>query len=224
MKLSTETLNVLKSFTAINSGIEIKKTKELNTISPSRAVLAKVVVKDTFTDAFCVEDLNEFLSVHSLFDNNAELIFDEHHINFKLGKKKIKFRKTDKSHIVTPPEKINFPTDKDVEFVLKAEDYDWILKTSRVLSSKHIAVQSDGEKVEIVTYYAELDTAHENSTELDIKGNGKKYKIVYSVDNFKLIPGEYTVSINFKGVTHFKNNKEDIQYWIAQEAKHSKVN
>jgi hypothetical protein len=223
MKLSTETLNVLKSFSAINSGMEFKQSNKLKTISPSRAVLAEVTVKDTFTDSFCVEDLNEFLSVHSLFDGKAELIFDEHHINFKSGKSKIKYRKTDKTSIVTPPEKINFPTDKDVEFVLKAEDYDWILKTSRVLSSKHIAVQSDGEKVEIVTYDADLDTAHENSIELDVKGTGKEYKIVYSVDNFKLIPGEYTVSINFKGVTHFKNNKEDIQYWIAQEAKYSKV-
>jgi hypothetical protein len=53
MKLSTETLNVLKSFTAINSGIEIKKTNELNTISPSRAVLAKVVVKDTYRYIHC---------------------------------------------------------------------------------------------------------------------------------------------------------------------------
>ena len=222
MKLSNETLNVLKSFSAINSGIEFTKSNKLKTISPSKAVLAEVTVKDTFTDAFCVEDLNEFLSVHSLFDGNAELAFDEHHINFKSGKHKIKYRKTDKNSIVTVPETINFPKDKDVEFTLTAEDYDWIIKTSRVLSSKHIAVQSDGNKIEIVTFDAELDTAHENSIEIG-KGNGDKFKIVYNVDNFKFIPGEYAVSIAFKGVTHFKNTKEDIQYWIAQEAKHSKV-
>jgi hypothetical protein len=222
MKLSNETLNVLKSFSAINSGIEFTKSNKLKTISPSRAVLAEVTIKDTFTDAFCVEDLNEFLSVHSLFDGNAELVFDEHHINFKSGKHKIKYRKTDKSSIVTVPEKVNFPTDKDVEFTLSSVDYDWILKTSRVLSSKHIAVQSDGETIEIVTFDADLDTAHENSIQIG-QGNGSKFKIVYSVDNFKFIPGEYEVSISFKGVTHFKNTKEDIQYWIAQESKHSKV-
>ena len=58
MKLSTETLNILKSFSAINNGIEFKQSNKLKTISPSRALLAEVTLKDTFPDSFCVEDLN----------------------------------------------------------------------------------------------------------------------------------------------------------------------
>ena len=39
-----------------------------------------------------------------------------------------------------------------------------------------------------------------------------------------MIPGDYDVEISFKGFAHFKNTKEDIQYWIAFEAKESTYN
>jgi hypothetical protein len=184
--------------------------------------MAEATLKDDFTDEFCVEDLNEFLSVYSLFDDKAELVFDEHNINFKNGKRSIAYRKTSKTAITVPPDRpLNFPS-KDVEFKLTAEDYDWIIKTSKVLSSTHIAVQSDGDKIEIATFNADINSAHVNSTVIG-EGNGKKYKIVFSTDNLKLIPGEYDVAICFKGISHFKHTKEQIQYWIAYEAKHSKT-
>jgi hypothetical protein len=55
------------------------------------------------------------------------------------------------------------------------------------------------------------------------EGNGKKYKIVFKTENIKMIPGNYSVEISFKGIGHFKNTKEDIQYWIAFEAKETKI-
>ena len=221
MKLSTETLNVLKNFSAINEGIEFKKGNTLKTMSSGKTVLAEASLKDSFTDEFCVDDLNEFLQVHALFDNKAELVFDDHNINFKNGRQSVKYRKTAKNMIVTPPEKaLTLPTE-DVKFNLSAEDYDWVIKTAKVLSSTHIAVQSDGEKVEIITFNADIDTAHVNSIQIG-DGDGKKYKAVFNIDNMKLIPGAYEVIICFKGLSNFKNSKGDIQYWIATEAKHSK--
>jgi hypothetical protein len=84
-----------------------------------------------------------------------------------------------------------------------------------------MAFQSDGDKIEVITFNAELDTAHENSIQIG-EGNGKKYKAVFNIDNIKLIPGAYEVTVCFKGLSHFKNTKDDIQYWIASEAKFSK--
>ena len=42
-------------------------------------------------------------------------------------------------------------------------------------------------------------------------------------ENIKLISGSYDVKISFKGIGHFKNTKDDIQYWIAFEAKETKI-
>ena len=52
-------------------------------------------------------------------------------------------------------------------------------------------------------------------------GNGREYTIVFKTENFKMLQGDYEVSISFKGFANFKNTKDDIQYWVAFEATES---
>jgi hypothetical protein len=46
MKLSTETISVLKNFGAINQGIMFKKGKTLKTVSSHKNILAEVSIKE----------------------------------------------------------------------------------------------------------------------------------------------------------------------------------
>ena len=221
MKLSNETLAVLKNFSAINQGIQFKKGTKLTTVSAGKTVLAQATLKDEFPQDFCVYDLNQFLSVHSLH-KDSELSFDDSNVIFKSGRSSTKYRKTAKEMIVTPPEKeISLPS-VDVSFTLTEEDYANIMKVASVLGSPHIAVESDGEFVQLAAFDSLDDSAHTNSIQVG-QGDGKKYKIVFKTENIKLIPGSYSVEISFKGIGHFKNTKDDIQYWIAFEAKETKT-
>ena len=129
---------------------------------------------------------------------------------------------TAKEMIVTPPEKELTLPSVDCSFTLTAEDYEWVMKTASVLSSPHIGIKSDGDKVEIITFDANDNSAHTNAIEVGT-GNGKQYNVVFKTENIKLIPGSYDVQISFKGIGHFKNTKDDIQYWIAFESKESKL-
>ena len=221
MKLSNETLTVLKNFSSINQGIQFKQGTKLTTVSAGKTVLAQANLKDVFPQDFCVYDLNQFLSVHSLH-KDSDLSFDDSNVIFKSGRSSTKYRKTAKEMIVTPPEKeITLPS-VDVSFTLSEEDYNNIMKVASVLSSPHIAVESDGNAVQLVAFDAQDNSAHTNSIQVG-EGNGKKYKIVFKTENIKMIPGSYAVEISFKGIGHFKNTKDDIQYWIAFEAKETKT-
>jgi hypothetical protein len=172
MKLSNETLTVLKNFSTINQGIQFKQGKKLTTVSSSKTVLAQANLKDEFPQEFCVYDLNEFLSVHSLY-KDSEIDFTDSDIIFKNGKRKGNYRMTASTMIVTPPEKeITLPS-VDCEFTLSAEDYDSLMKAASVLSSPNISVQSDGEVIELVTFDAANNAAHTNTIEVGI-GNGSK--------------------------------------------------
>jgi hypothetical protein len=211
----------LKNFSAINQGIQFKKGTKLTTVSAGKTVLAQATLKDEFPQDFCVYDLNQFLSVHSLH-KDSELSFDDSNVIFKSGRSSTKYRKTAKEMIVIPPEKeISLPS-VDVSFTLTEEDYANIMKVASVLSSPHIAVESNGEAVQLAAFDALDDSAHTNSIQVG-QGDGKKYKIVFKTENIKLIPGSYSIEISFKGIGHFKNNKDDIQYWIAFEAKETKI-
>jgi hypothetical protein len=218
MKLSNETLTVLKNFSTINEGIKFKKGTKLKTVSPTKTVLAEATLKDDFPQEFCIYDLNQFLSVHALFKDKAELEFDDANVIFQSGRQKIKYRKSAESMVVVPPEKVLTLPSEDVKFTLTSEDLNWIMDTSKVLSSPNIAIQSDGDKIEIVTFDAVSDAAHTNSIEV-ASGNGTQFKVIFKTENIKLIPGSYEITLSLKGISHFKNTKEDIQYWIAFEAK-----
>ena len=219
MKLSNETLSVLKNFANINPGIEFKTGNKLSTISATKTVLAKAGVKDQFPEDFCIYDLNQFLSVQSLY-KDGEIDFDDKNVIFKHGRKKLNYRKTVKTMIVTPPDKdLNLPS-VDSSFTLKEEDLSSVLKTASILQSPNISISSDGEKVFVTACDIKDNSAHTDSTEV-ADGNGKKFKAIFLTENFKMISGSYEVQISSKGLSHFKNTKEDMQYWIAIEAKDS---
>jgi hypothetical protein len=219
MKLSNETLSVLKNFASINPGIEFKSGKKLSTISATKTVLAKAGVKDEFPEDFCVYDLNQFLSVQSLY-KDGEIEFDDKNIIFKSGRKKLNYRKTVKTMIVTPPDKDLTLPSVDASFVLSADDLSNILKAASLLQSPNLSISSDGGKIYVTACDAKDNSAHTDSTEV-ADGNGKKFKAVFLTENFKMVAGSYEVQLSSKGLSYFKNTKEDMQYWIAIEAKDS---
>ena len=100
---------------------------------------------------------------------------------------------------------------------MKSEDFDWILRAASVLSSPHIAIESDGKKVSIVTLDLQNDSAHTDALEIS-EGNGNKFKMIFKVENLKMISGSYDVKISSKGISNFKHKTLNLQYWIATEA------
>ena len=115
MKLSGETIDVLKNFSNINQNILIKEGTHLRTMSTMKNILAEAPVKETFPRDFGIYDLNELLGVLTLV-NDAELEFDsESHLTVNGGNVKIKYFFSDPSILTTPPESFN-PPECDVSF------------------------------------------------------------------------------------------------------------
>lgn len=222
MKLSNDTLTVLKNFASINQGILLKKGNTLTTVSASKSILAKADIKEDFPEEVAIYDLNNFLTVLTLSKDLPDLEFDDKHVSVKSlgGRSSIKYRVAEKRHIVLPPEKgITLPS-VDATFTMTADDYEWITRTANVLKSPHIAIEGDGSKLKITTFDAKIDTAHVNSTE--VGDTDKTFKAVFKAENLKMIPGSYKVDVCSQGFAYFKNTKDTIEYWIAIEREYSK--
>jgi hypothetical protein len=220
MKLSDSTLSVLKNFGSINSGIFLKKGKVLKTVSAGKNILAQAVISDEIPSDFGIYDVNEFLSVVSLHKEDLELQFDSKNVVISglKGRSKIKYRACDESMIVTPPEKGVQMPESEIQFELSAEDFRWVMDAANVLASPQICIQSDGTDVTVNTVDTANDSAHTESLKLDIEGTGNSYKMIFKTENIsKILPGSYDVKISSKGISHFKNKKVPIEYWIATE-------
>jgi len=220
MKLSNETVAILKNFGAINQGILFKPGKTLKTVSSHKNILAEVSIKEDIPAEFGIYDLNNFLSVISLHKDDPSFEFDEKQVTIvgNKGRSKIKYRFTPSNMIVTPPEKQLTMPDAEIKFDLTAEDFDWVMRAASVLSSPQVAIESDGKKISIVTLDLQNDSAHTDALEIS-EGNGNKFKMVFKTENItKIMPGSYDVFISSKGISHFKNKNVPLQYWVTTEA------
>ena len=76
MKLSDQTLNILKNFAGINNSILVKEGLQLRTISVAKNILAEARIEEEFPRDFAIYDLNQFLNGLGLHQD-PELEFTE---------------------------------------------------------------------------------------------------------------------------------------------------
>ena len=53
--------------------------------------------------------------------------------------------------------------------------------------------------------------------DIEVESDSNDYKFWFKVENLKLIPDSYDVQISSKSISHFKNSKGDVEYFIALE-------
>jgi hypothetical protein len=53
----------------------------------------------------------------------------------------------------------------------------------------------------------------------EVGNTNKKFNFIIMADNFKLLNGDYTVSVTQRGMSHFSS--ADVEYWVAVEANSS---
>ena len=218
MKLSNDTLSILKNFASINQGIYFKKGKTIRTVSTGKNIMAEAIVSEEIPTEFGVYDLNNLLSVISLHKEEPTFDFEDNNILISglKGRSKIRYRFCAASMIVTPPDKTIEMPNPEITLKLSGEDLDWVLRAANVLSSPFIAVESNGSKVFVKTFDSTNDAAHTDSIEI-AEGNGDIYCMIFKTENLKVISGGYSVKISSKGIANFKHETANIQYWIATE-------
>lgn len=215
MKLSENTLNVLKNFSTINQGIVVKPGQTLRTISSNKAILAEATVAETFPNEFGIYDLNKVLSV--VDKNSPEVNFGADSMEFSsVGK--IHIRYTAPSLILAPPNKnINIPV-YDVNFQLSQEVLNWVFSMASILKCPNIVVKSDGAGGKINIWAMDVKGEIVDDASVEVDGTSDTaFQAVLKVENLKLISGAYTVDISSVGVSRFTNTAKGVTYWIAIE-------
>ena len=82
MKLSTDTREVLKNYSTINSNLLVSAGNQIATMSQMKNIVSKATLPDTFETEFAIYDLNEFLAALSLFSSPI-LEFDDQYVTIK---------------------------------------------------------------------------------------------------------------------------------------------
>jgi hypothetical protein len=213
MQISNETIQILKNFAAINSNIMIRKGKTLSTISTAKNIFAKADVVEDFPTEVAVYDLNSLLALLTLMENqNVE--FGDKSLNISKDNGKFEYFYSSPTVIVAAPDK-SIEIDNHYQFKLSSEDVNMIMKAAAITSSPTITISSKGNDVSLTIGDKKNDTA--NTYKKVIGKSEHSFDCHMAVENFKIVPDAYTVTISKKKAFHFQHATKAIEYFIAME-------
>lgn len=219
MKISEQTLKVLKNFASINSSILIRAGSVLSTISESEGILAEAGIEEEFPIEFALYDLVEFLNTLKLFSSPVldfrsasdacMYICEEDNVDFRVryifGKKdRIKF-----------PERRPLMDNIDVSFVLDTDTLESIRKASSVLQLPYVVVtpnSANGVNIEVTS----IKNPSANNFSIGLDGDydtGVDFKFIFEMDSFKMLSSTYNVHVSGKKVSYFESDA--IDYYIG---------
>ena len=215
MKLSDNTLSLLKNFSTINQSILFKQGSKLRTISVMKNILAEATVEEELPKDFGIYDLNQFLNGMGLHQS-PELDFEnDGHVVIKEGRMRSKYFFADPSVIITPPDKeITLPTE-DVSFELSTQQLDKLLKAAGIYQLPDLAVIGEAGVVKLLVRDKKNDTSNDFS--VIVGETDKQFSFNFKIENIKILPGTYEVVVSQKLLSKFTNKDCDIKYYIALE-------
>ena len=218
MKLSEQTVNILKNFSTINQNILVKEGSQLRTMSTMKNILAEAEVTEAFPQDFGIYDLNEFLGVLTLV-KDAHIDFNsEKFLHLTDDKTKIKYFFSDPSILTTPPETFNAP-ECDVNISVSKDTLTNVLKAAAVMQLPDVVLSRITLEVPAGIAATDLKNSTSNiyTETLDDDRQDKTFKFHFKADNLKMIPGDYQVSASTTAqVSNWVG--DEASYWIAMEA------
>jgi hypothetical protein len=213
MQISKETIDILKNFAGVNSNILIRKGKTLATISTAKNIFAKADVAEDFPEEVAVYDLNSLLALLTLMENQ-DVEFGDKSLTISKDNGKFEYFYSSPSVIVAAPDK-SIEVDNHYQFKLTAEDVHMIMKAAGITGAPTITISSDGTTVTLTIGDKKNDTA--NTYKKVIGTSEHTFDCHMAVENFKVIPDSYTVTISKKKAFHFKHETKALEYFIAME-------
>ena len=215
MKLSEKTLTVLKNFAGINNSILVKQGKQLRTMSVAKNILGEALIEEEFPRDFAIYDLNQFLNGLGLYQD-PDLDFEaDNYVVIREDQWDVKYFFSDPQVICSPPDKAITLPSEDISFKLETAVLEKLVKQAAVYQLPDLSAIGRNGNIELVVRDKKNDTS--NIPRIVVGQTDKEFTFNFNMENIKIIPGSYNVSISSKLLSEFSNSKYDMKYYIALE-------
>ena len=217
MKLSDNTLAVLKNFASINSGVVLSSGKTQKTISPEKSILVEATIEDDIPSEFGIYDLNQFLGNLTTL-RNPELTFNKDTVTLDDGELSFDYRACSANLIITPPDKELVLKSVDVKFSLPNETLQKLIKVATMNSLPNLSVVGKNGSLLLKIHERANDTSNSGTIKIGDYA-GQDFTASFKTDNLKLLPNDYNVEIQKGAFAKFENTAGTLKYFVALETK-----
>lgn len=217
MKLSENTLSVLKNFATINSGVVLNAGKIQKTISPEKSILVEATLDDDIPTPFGIYDLNRFLGNLTTL-KNPELTFNNESVTLDDGEFSFDYHACSANLIITPPNKDIMLQTIDVTFSLPNVILQKLLKVATMNSLPNLSVVGKNGELLLRIHEKANDTSNSGTMKIG-EYAGQDFTATFNTENLKLLSDDYTVEIQKGAFAKFVNAAGNLKYFVALETK-----
>ena len=173
---------------------------------------------EEFEQSFGIYDLNEFIGVLGLVDT-PRLKFGSEHVvvGDSTGRSEVKYFFSAEETLTIPTKDIKMP-EAEVSFVLTNDTLNKLKRAASTLGHDELSITGKDGVLNLSVVDNQNTTS--NTFSIDIDGEIKTdspFNFILSINNLKILPGDYEVDISSKLITQFKNKDVNVTYWIALE-------
>lgn len=229
--LNSETITVLKNFASINQSVLIKTTDAV-VRNNSKSCIAIYRFKEPLDLNGVLElgiyDTGDFLGIMSAY-KNPEIETNDKFVTISEGKSKVKYFTTAADMVPSVPydcENGKYNIEKkfasvacELEFIIPQEKINILLKMATLLRSEFLFFESVDGAVRI-TVADELESSN-NTWEMTLEENIIQSQLASPVkmnlQEFKILPSDYTVKLSSVGISFWKSNL-GVDYYIGLSA------
>lgn len=233
MKFSAKTIQILRNFATIHQALLFKPGNTLKVMSESKSILAKATLDADIEGTFAIYDMPKFLAAISMFEDPELTATDSYRpglqawagrVEIRQGNEKINYTCAEPTLIKTPPAKEIVLPSIDVQFELKNETINRVLKGMAITGANALCITGEDGRIfleakTINTSKMQPASSGAPTYRAEVGQTDKKFSFIIMADNFKLLTGDYNVSVSQRGLAHFSS--PDVEYWIAVEANSS---
>lgn len=217
MKLSENTLSVLKNFASINSGVVLKAGTVQKTISPEKSILVEAVLEDNIPQEFGIYDLNQFLGIVTTL-KNPDISFGDNLVVLNDGELSVFYRGCSTNLVITPPDKELVLKDITTKFSLPSATSQKLLKVATMINLPNLSVVGKEGALLLKIHEKANDTSNDGVQKIGDYA-GSDFTATFKTENLKLLPDDYNVEIQAGAFAKFVNANGNLKYFIALETK-----
>ncbi|UOX40426.1 DNA polymerase processivity factor [Aeromonas phage GomatiRiver_11] len=221
MKLSKETLSIMKNFAAINPSLRLVPGHFIMTKSVNGVAYAEATIADEIDAELNIYDLPNFLSILSQLGDGAEITLSNGDIVIQNGRAKVNLPDAEAKAIIVPKQRLNMPP-ADVEFDLKAEDLAETLKISRAVGANRIAITNRNDNLVIDAFSSDDgdNPRTRYSLTLGPYEGTNNFSFVINLENMSVVLSDYHVNISSRGAAQFQGINSAYVFVLETSSKH----
>ena len=220
VRLSKETVDILKGLYAINQTLKIVAGKqEIRSVNDTKTIAFQAPIAENFPRNFCIYDVREFINVVGIISSPVLDFTDPKFVIVKSedGGQKLKYMDGAENLINSYFERDFVLPSEDLAVNVTAQQLKAVMNAATTLKLEYVGFKSVGDKVVLSAFDRNNGSGDDtNGFSIEVGDTADTFDMFYKTDSLSVLDGECKFEVSSKKISKVTNGGKT--FWMALDA------